>query len=224
MDYVSTLEGARLHSAVPTSLVKSSQTVSILNRFGCWDMPTAANIRQLRTQVGFFQLEQFMHILGAIFYCNSCSRYCWTCRYEQSQRNSLWVSCCLRGRYVYQNSSAFLTVHYWKLSKDREENYSRIPSPLWFYSLAYCPHVWLYPRITRANKLSNYLHLKFSRTARIFVVLVLIKIPWKRATYNTCRHRWTPKWSNVLSRCSQVAYSDQIVGELQVYQALFKSC
>lgn len=59
-----------------------------------------------------------------------------------------------------------------------------------------------------------------SRTARIFVVLVLIKIPWKRATYNTCRHRWTPKWSNVLSRCSQVAYSDQIVGELHVYQAL----
>ena len=54
MDYVSTLEGTKLHSVFKSthfSGEEQSDIVSILIRFGCKEMPTATNLRQVLIQV-----------------------------------------------------------------------------------------------------------------------------------------------------------------------------
>ena len=72
MDYVSTLEGTRLHNALKSahfSGEEQSDIVSILSRFGCREMPTATNLRQLIIQVAKHEL--LMAPVGAHYVLNS---------------------------------------------------------------------------------------------------------------------------------------------------------
>ena len=68
LDYVSTLEGTRLHKALNSKKFndeEQSDIVSILSRFGCRVMPTATNLRQLLIQVAKHEL--LLAPVGALY-------------------------------------------------------------------------------------------------------------------------------------------------------------
>ena len=72
LDYVSTLEGTKLHHALQSrefTLDQQADVISILSRMGCREMPTAANLKHLIVQVAKHEL--LLVPVGAIYALHS---------------------------------------------------------------------------------------------------------------------------------------------------------